>query len=148
MSLLVLNKPKTGTIELDELQATIDALGAELPAQLKITAQIKKLKAQQDDFKDRLKQLVTLAEATMGKQHPADETFTVIGQTHRCEFGKKGTNRTIKDLEQVQAILGDEVFYSVASVPLKDIDAYLTPPEKELVLEVNRTDRSAKIAKR
>ena len=124
----------------------IDELGAMQPEALKIDEQIKALQKKQKPYKDKLKSLCELLHEV--DEHGDDEKFVELGQDFRAEFGKKGTSRTITRIEKVRELMGDETFFKVCSVTLKAIDDYLTPEEKALVLEVERTPRGVEIAKR
>ena len=66
----------------------------------------------------------------------------------RIEAGRKGTSRRIADTLKLRELMGDELFFQCASVTLKDIDAYLTAPQRAEVLEETRTGRTLKLIKR
>jgi hypothetical protein len=71
-----------------------------------------------------------------------------LGEGFKAEIGKKGSSRSISDLDKVKKLMGTVTFMKVATVTLKDIDAYLTPPEKAQCLTTTRGARSCKIIKR
>lgn len=77
-----------------------------------------------------------------------DEEFEFTSNDGIMEFGKKANNRKIVDMDEVRKLMGPEQFMECASVKLKDIDDYLTPKQREKVLEVVRGDRSVKIEKK
>ena len=140
-------KPQPVEAELvSDFAELIDELGAMQPEAQKIDEQIKALQKRQKPFKDKLKSLCELLHEV--DEHGDDEKFVELGQTHRAEFGKKGTARTITRIEKVRELMGDETFFKVCSVTLKAVDDYLTPEEKAEVLETERTLRGVEIAKR
>ncbi len=71
-----------------------------------------------------------------------------LGQVFKVEIGKKGSSRSIKDMSKVVELMGPELFLKVATVTLKNIDDYLTAPQREEVLETTRGSRSFKLIKR
>jgi hypothetical protein len=77
-----------------------------------------------------------------------DKTGTELGETFLVEYGKRGTSREIIDVKAIHEMLGDELFYAMASLKLGDVDAYLTPPQKELVIKESRSARSIKVKAR
>jgi hypothetical protein len=77
-----------------------------------------------------------------------DATATEHGAEFDADIGVKGSSRSIKDLKGVRKLMGDELFFQVATVTLKDCDAYLTLPQREKVIETSRTKRSLKVTRR
>lgn len=77
-----------------------------------------------------------------------DATTEEIGTAFRIEIKAKGSSREITDLEKVREFLGDETFFKLATITLKDADSYLTPPQKEECITTNRTKRGFKIIER
>jgi len=61
------------------------------------------------------------------------------GEAWRCQFGAKGNVRSITDINRVFELMGSDVFTQVCSVPLKYVDAYLTPDEIKKVTKSERT---------
>lgn len=123
----------------------IDEVGALQDEATPILQQIKELTAQLVPFKERLAVLQDYVD-----ELPVDPDlkFHELGDEYLVEAGVKKVCREVKDLEAVRQAMGDEVFMQVAKVTLKDIDAYLTPVEKEPLLEVTRGSRSVKVVKR
>ena len=70
-----------------------------------------------------------------------------LGEQFRLEVGRKGSSRSIKDMEQIKQMMGEELFMKLATVTLKAVDDYLTLPQKEQCLATSRGSRSFKIAK-
>jgi hypothetical protein len=77
-----------------------------------------------------------------------DEGAIEKGALYQVEIGKRGTSREIKDLALAKKFLGTEVFMKVATITLKNLDDYLTLPQKDQVLKTNRTAHSHKVVKR
>lgn len=109
----------------------------------------------QKQIKALEEKLKPLADATKKLQQILDElevdddaTLNEIGSEFRCEVKAKGSSRSITDMNKVREMLGDETFFKLATITLKDADAYLTPPQKEEVIATARTKRGFKIVKR
>jgi len=77
-----------------------------------------------------------------------DEEVVEKGAAYQVEIGKRGTSREIKDLTLAKKYLGTDVFMKVATITLKNIDDYLTLPQKQQVLNTKRTAHSHKVVKR
>ena len=70
------------------------------------------------------------------------------GAKFEAEIGPRGRKREVKDMKLVETALGAKLFRQLAKVNLKDLDAYLTPPQLDEVLDTKRTDHSIKVTKR
>jgi hypothetical protein len=126
------------------LQLQIDLVGSQMLEAAKITKQIKELEAKLKPFKaeqDKLQKMVD--ELDMGD----DASDTIVSDRYRVEIGPRGQSRKIKDLAKAKEMLGDELFMQLATVTLKNLDDYLTPPQREEVIEITRSKRSMKIEK-
>jgi hypothetical protein len=77
-----------------------------------------------------------------------DEELVEKGANYQVEIGKRGTSREIKDLTLAKKYLGTDTFMKVATITLKNIDDYLTLPQKQEVLKTKRTAHSHKVVKR
>jgi hypothetical protein len=77
-----------------------------------------------------------------------DEEVVEKGANYQVEIGKRGTSREIKDLVLAKKYLGTETFMKVATITLKNIDDYLTLPQKQEVLKTKRTAHGHKVVKR
>lgn len=125
-----------------DLEKQIDLVGALQEDAAKVAAKIKKLNEELKPFKDAMKALEAMVSEMDGDP---DQVLEEAGSRFRLEAGKKSTSRSIKDMARVREIMGDELFMTVVDVKLKDIDDYLTPPQKEEVLSSERTTRSIKV---
>ena len=148
MGLVILQKKVVSAAKpvVSEFADQIDLFGRLSDEAVPILAQIKAL---QD-------QLKPLAEAKAALQASVDaieadpdfDKSVELGQTYRLEIGKQGSSRAIKDLAAVKKLMGNDLFMKVATVTLKDLDQYLTGPQRDTVIETSRTARSFKIARR
>jgi hypothetical protein len=147
---LVITKKKPVEIELpveplSEFAGLIDIVGALAAEAEEITARIK---AEQEKLKSYKKALAELQEKIDGIEADDDATLEELGGVFKIEAGRKGTSRRIADTLKLRELMGDELFFQCASVTLKDIDAYLTAPQRAEVLEETRTGRTLKLIKR
>jgi hypothetical protein len=133
--------------ELSDLAALIDELGELQPKFERRKRRLKLLEVAQETYKAKFKRLQELI-AEDDDDHHDDDSFVELGTTFRAEFGKKGCSRRIADIQKVRELMGDETFFKVCSVALKDIDDYLNPEERAQVLETERGLRGVKITKR
>lgn len=113
----------------------------------KIKAKIKRLQEQQREHRVAVDRLQDAVNAVFSDRDP-DEVVRVEGRRYRLEVRPMGRSRRVRDPREVHAILGDDTFYDVISVPLKAVDDYLTPEERSNVLEELRGPRGIKITKR
>lgn len=120
----------------------VDKVGALSLGAADIAAQIKKLNEKLQPYKAAMAELQEYAN---GLELGDDEPTELRGGNFRVEVGKRGNSRSITDLVKVFEFMGEDVFTKVATVPLKAIDDYLTPPQKEQVLKTDRTYRSIKL---
>lgn len=125
-----------------DLEKQIDLVGALQEDAAKVAAKIKKLQEELKPFKDAMKTLETMVAEMDGDD---DQAVEEAGTRFRLEAGKKGTSREITNMARVREIMGDELFMSLAEIKLKDVDDYLTPPQKEEVLKTSRTTRTIKV---
>jgi len=149
---IVLTKKKIQALQkqpdydlVSEFAELIDEVGVLSKDAEKINAKIKKLQEELKPYNDAVKRLKAKIDELEGDP---DEELVELGTVYKLEIGKKGTSRHIKDIKKVQELMGDDLFYQVCKVNLKDIDAYLTLPQREEVIEEERTSRSFKIVKR
>ncbi len=147
---LILAKRKSIVLPPDIILSTfaekIDLVGRLTEDAAPILAQIKTLQ-------EKLKPLAvakTELEAEIAEIEAGDDFDETIalGVEFKAEIGKKGSSRSIKDLALVKKLMKTDTFMKVATVTLKDIDAYLTPPEKAECIATVRGARSYKIIKR
>lgn len=73
----------------------------------------------------------------LGTLEPTLE-IAVPCEKYLVEIGKCSRKpSSIKDMAQVRAILGEKVFMELVSVPLGDLNKYLTPEQLAIVLETD-----------
>jgi hypothetical protein len=131
---------------LSEFADQIDLVGRLQAEAEPILKQIKELQAKLKPLKDAEKKLQESLDAIDAADDA--EGMTEIGAQYSVEIGKKGAARKVKDMLKVYKLMGKELFFKVVQVALKDIDAYLTQPQRDEVLETSRTSRSYKLTKR
>lgn len=73
------------------------------------------------------------------KEHGDARSGELQGAKYRACIGAKAIKRTIKDMELAKKYLSPDVFMKLVKLTLKDVDDYLTPPQKEQVLNVERS---------
>lgn len=108
----------------------------------------KEIKALQEKLKPLADATKVLQETIDNLDLDDDATTEEIGTAFRIEIKAKGSSRSISDLEKVREFLGDETFFKLATLTLKDADSYLTPPQKEECITTERTKRGFKIIER
>ena len=109
---------------------------------------MKEIKALQERLKPLKEAEIKLQSEIDALELGDDETDNEVGATFKVEVGKKGTSRKITDLAAVKKLMGAETFMKVATVTLKNIDDYLTPPEKAQCVTETRSCRGYKVIKR
>ncbi len=130
---------------LSEFADLIDEVGALQEDAEKIQARIKKEQEKLKPYNDAMKRLKDRIAEIEDKD---DEELEELGSRYVVEAGKRGTSREITDMGKVKKLLGGELFMQLATVTLKNIDDYMTPPQKAQVLKENRTTRTIKVLKR
>jgi hypothetical protein len=134
---------------LSDFAEQIDQLGA-ITAQADATAKkIRELTNDLNVYKQAVKDLAEqVTKAYDEAQADPDSKGEELGAEFALEVGPKGNSRVIKDVKLVLKEMGPDTFFKVASVALKDIDAYLTPEQINKVLKNVRTNRGIKIIRR
>ena len=152
MALLIVKKkpveaapPPSGPL-LSDFSDLIDLVGELQEKAEPVAKQIKALQDQLKPLKEAEKELQAKLDALEIDDDETDEVE--YGAAFKVEVGKKGSSRKVVDMDKVRELMGDELFFKVAAVALKDIDAYLTQPQRDQVIETSRTSRSYKIIKR
>lgn len=130
------------TLEQDQLQdlnfkERIDELGS-------MQKKLDQAKAFIKEYNDRLSALTAEIEEAHADVGPDDE-YEVHGDHHKLTFGKQSQTRTVKDKEKIIAMMGEKLFLECATISLKDIDNYLTAPQRDEVLEYGHGARSKKL---
>jgi hypothetical protein len=150
MGLIILQKKKAVVPimpTLSEFAEQIDLFGQLTEESEPILAQIKVLQ-------EKLKPLASAKAALQASINefgvalePDADDAVELGDEYRVEIGKQGSSRSIKDLDKIKELMGTELFMKVATVTLKDIDSYLTLPQREEVLTTARGSRTFKVNK-
>lgn len=143
-------KPKLATKPqvpvVSDFAELIDNYGREMVAAEKVAAKIKALQEQLKPFTKAKKDLQAALDAI---DQPDDKDGIMeIGTEFVCEVGKSGSQRKLIDIKGAKKMMGDELFYQVATITLKDLDKYLTEPQRDQVLETERTSRTFTVSKR
>ena len=147
MGLVILQKKVVSAAKpmISEFAAEIDLVGRLTEEAAPILAQIKALQNQLKPLNEARVALQAHVDAIEGDD---DGKLVETGQVYRLEIGKKGSSREISDLAAVKKIMGNELFMKVAKVTLKDLDQYLTGPQRDTVIKTSRTARGFEIARR
>ena len=77
-----------------------------------------------------------------------DAELTERGVRYEVQIGARGKSRFIKDLVLAKKYLGTDTFMKVATITLKNVDDYLTLPQRNEVLDSKRTAHKQKLVKR
>jgi hypothetical protein len=87
-------------------------------------AKAKKFVAQYDKVKGGLK-------GHIPEGATATEPVTFLGTEADAQFSAQPNQRKIENLQALHELVGDDVFYAIATIPLKEVDRYVTEPEQE-----------------
>ncbi len=146
--------------DLSEFAADIDEIGAlveeadvlEAGLSKAVKEKLGKIAALRKDAKAKTKALATKITEAKSEEGVDDEQPVVEpGTQFNAEMGKRGTLRTITDMPMIKQLMDDqddELFMKLVKMNIGDVDAYLTPEERDMVLETELQDRSIKIVKR
>ena len=135
--------------EIGNLVSEADALEATLTKAVK--DKLAKIASIRKDAKAKTTALATKITEDNAEVHDPNDTFSEKGAKFIAELGKRGTLREITDLPMIKQLMDDQdpdLFMKLAKMNIGDVDAYLTPEERELVLKTELKDRSIKIVKR
>lgn len=143
MATILLKKPAAEKA-FSEVELLLDLVGTHAADKAKLEKKVKDLQAEMKKYTDNEKKLQKLIDELPNGD---DENFELRGASYRAEVGPKGQSRSISDLKAVRDMLGEDTFMELAKVNLKDIDNYLTLPQREKVLAISRTQRSISIEK-
>jgi hypothetical protein len=83
-----------------------------------LAPELVKLKKMQEKLKPLAEAEKALKAAMADLDVGDDKTGTEMGETYLVEYGKRGTSREIIDVKAIHEMLGDELFYSMASLKL------------------------------
>lgn len=126
------------------IKAQVDLVGSHANDVAKIKKQIKELTAKLKPYADEEAKLQKMVdELELGD----DEEDVISGTRFRAEVGPRGNKRSIPDMGKVKIMLGGDLFMKLATITLKNLDAYLNPEQLEEVVKTDRTSRSIKIEK-
>jgi hypothetical protein len=128
MVVKVVTKTKAATKSVSLISEKVERL-AELRILLR---EYEKLVKEQDTIKEGLKKLIP------DGWNPASP-FVFEGTEHDAEFSAQSEVRSVTDLMTVHKLLGDDVFYAIAKVSLKDLDKYLSEEEQGEFVAKERT---------
>jgi hypothetical protein len=108
------------------------------------------LAALQEQYEPKLMVLTVQLNELLNGADP-DQTFVELGAHYQAKISKQGTLRVVEDLKLLKALfdkINPELFWQKARVKIRDCDEYLTPEEREAVLETKRTPRKMEVVKR
>jgi hypothetical protein len=92
-----------------------------------LVEQMKPMEALQKKYDALKKKLLAMVETNL----EASEDFIAEGTEFMQPVKAANDKREISDMDMVKKLMGEVTFMQVAKVTLTDIDAYLTPEEKE-----------------
>ena len=116
----------------DKVARRYKKLQAEL-AEIEADPKIKKKRDELDQLK---KELINHGNRTLGN----DETLVIVTPLGDVKIGKRGTARSITDMDKAVGFMGQETFMKVAKITMSDLDKYLNPEEIEQVIVTKVTD--------
>jgi hypothetical protein len=134
--------------EVGALAAKIEKLEAKIYAKTKALQE--KLTALQEQYEIKLEELTAQANELLDGADP-DKCFVELGMHYRAKVSRQGSLRVVEDMKLLKKLfdaINPELFWQKARVRIKDCDEYLTPVEREAVLEIERTPRKVVVVKR
>jgi len=139
MAVTIKQKTKSkqkATTKADELETLVDQIGERQDELVKLMGgkTFSRARALEDDITGLQAKFIERADAVMAK----DEEREVKGITHMAKIGMKAIKREITDLTIVRKFMGDEAFFKVAKLNLKDADDYLNPEQKAKCIKSDR----------
>ena len=138
--------PQTQKTQLDTL---VDAAAQHLDEYEKAKKRIADEKLKMKPFEDAMAAVQEHVNDTLADNDvDPDQPHTFGTESFLVEAGKAGTRREIADMAKLRELLGDETFLSVAKVNMGDVDAYLTPPQKEQVVKSSRGERKVTLKRK
>lgn len=134
LTITVVKKPET--------QAASKTAVAETelsPMQIKVNRVIELSKAIEavKPLKKEHDQIVKAILSEVEPEYGATESIQVSGTKGKLQWSQKEMKREITDIKAIHEMLGDESFYKLVSFSLSNVDKYLTPSQKEKVLNVD-----------
>lgn len=128
MAVKILHKAKTKTAGVNAIEEKVERL-AELKKKL---AELDALAKEFEGLKDGLKK-------TIPDNVPASSPYTFEGTEHVVEFSAMAELRSVLHMHLLHLALGDEVFYAICKVAMKDLDKYLSEEEQKEFVVKERT---------
>lgn len=111
----------------------------------KVTALVDALVDNKHNY-DKANKLIKAFDATkttLRKLIPADAAeeaeVKFLGTTGDAVFSAASVKRALTDVRAAHKALGDEVFYAIATISLKDLDKYLSEAEQGAMVHSDRT---------
>ncbi len=131
MALTIL-KNKSATkgkvVAVSALATLIDDVGKDYGDALKTLGKIKALQESLKPFNVKFKALQDMVNGL--DAYDADAEFVEKGEAFEVSAGVRENNREISDMKAVRKKLGDETFFTVAKLTLKDLDRYVAEAEQ------------------
>ena len=128
----------------NEIADLIERVGAAQPEVAKIGVKMRALQKEMEPYRADLKELTALICGVEG--YGDDDEFTMESPGFDAKIGKKGSSRSVHDIRGVLKAMGEEQFFKVVTVTMRDVDAYMTAPEKAKVLTVTRGERTVVVS--
>lgn len=140
MAVVIKTKPKgkQKTAEApDVIEGLVDKIGVKQDelVQLMEGKTFQRARALEGELGKLQEALIIRANAMMAE----DEEREITGETHKAKIGMKAVKREIIDLVKVRKFMGNDAFFKVAKLNLKDADAYLNPEQKTECIKSERT---------
>jgi ABC-type transporter Mla subunit MlaD len=163
---LNITKKKQAAVEvvttpvLSELATQIDEIGGLQEKMGKLEREIEQLAGKQIAKLAELSKSCNVKMATLNHHLNAeldkagvdpDTPAVEKGAKFQAEVGKKGNQRVVTDMQLVENLLETSqpgLFMKLVKINLGDLDDYLTPQEREAVIDTQRTLRKAVVVKR
>lgn len=130
MAVTFVTKPKEVKVS-KKMQSVIKSLVDALYVRVPEVEHAKELIKSFDGDKAKLKKLIP------EDWNPEDEVV-FSGVLADAKFSPAANKREITDIKRFHELVGDDVFYAVATVPLKEVDKYLTEVEAEEIVSSMR----------
>jgi len=70
---------------------------------------------------------------------PADQSFTAIGRKFSVQVSARANKRSIRDIFKLARVLGRQLFMSIATVRMEDLDRHLTEDQANKLIAVDQT---------
>lgn len=132
-------KPKAKTKAKAETKAPTDAeLGKLVDTIIENEKQVQAAKDPAKKQAKARKELLALVENMV----QAGETITIEGDLGKVKFSEQSQTRSVSDLKKIHEMMGDDLFYKLASIGIGNLDKYLTPEQVTKVTGTSYGSRS------